>query len=136
MDRPVKPGDDELGESGERAASTVLRYTSAMISKTPEPPYWAVIFTSLRTEGDDGYAAMAEEMDALAAEQPGFLGHEFARDGLGISVVYFTDLESIVAWRENLRHRMAQKLGRERWYEAYKVRIARVERDYGFERQD
>jgi heme-degrading monooxygenase HmoA len=105
-----------------------------MISKTPEPPYWAVIFTSVRTEGDDGYAAMAEAMDALAAEQPGFLGHEFARDGLGISVVYFRDLESIAAWRENARHKIAQQAGRERWYQAYKVRIAHVERDYGFER--
>ena len=108
-----------------------------MISTTPAAPYWAVIFTSVRTPGDDGYAAMAEAMDRLAAEQPGYLGHEFARDdGLGISVVYFTDLDSIAAWRENLEHRAAQTLGRERWYRAYKVRIARVERDYGFERED
>jgi heme-degrading monooxygenase HmoA len=107
-----------------------------MISKTPAPPYWAVIFTSVRTEGDNGYAAMAEAMDRLAAEQPGFLGHEFARDGLGISVVYFTDLESIAAWRKNVSHMAAQKLGRERWYQAFKVRIARVERDYDFERED
>lgn len=106
-----------------------------MIARTPAPPYWAVIFTSLRTEGDGGYGAMAEAMEQLAAEQPGFLGLESARDGLGITVSYFSDLESIAAWRENVRHLAAQKLGRERWYDAYKVRIARVERDYGFERE-
>jgi heme-degrading monooxygenase HmoA len=107
-----------------------------MIARTPEPPYWAVIFTSLRTEGDDGYAAMAQAMEALAAEQPGWLGFESAREGLGISVAYFRDLESIKAWRENLRHRAAQQKGRDAWYSAYKVRIAQVERDYGFEREN
>jgi heme-degrading monooxygenase HmoA len=107
-----------------------------MIARTPEPPYWAVIFTNLRTEGDDGYAAMAQAMEALAAEQPGWLGFESAREDLGISVSYFRDLESIKAWRENVRHRAAQQKGREDWYAAYKVRIARVERDYGFERED
>ena len=107
-----------------------------MIARTPEPPYWAVIFTSLRTAGDDGYAAMAQAMEELAAEQPGFLGHEFARDGLGISVVYFKDLQSIAAWRENVRHQAAQKLGRERWYSAYAVRIARVERAYDWDRNE
>lgn len=113
-----------------------MRYGFGMISKTPSPPYWAVIFTSLRTEGDDGYGAMAEVMEAMAAGQPGCLGIESARDGLGITVSYFRDLESIAAWKENVRHLAAQRLGRERWYEAYKVRIARVERDYGFERED
>ncbi len=105
-----------------------------MIAATPEPPYWAVIFTSLRTPGDDGYAAMAAAMEALAAEQPGFLGLETAREQVGITVAYFADPELIAAWRENLRHKAAQKLGRERWYEAYQVRVARVERAYGFER--
>ncbi len=107
-----------------------------MIAATPEPPYWAVIFSSIKTEPDDGYAAMAEAMETLAATQPGFLGMETARAKVGLTVAYFTDLESIAAWRANVQHLAAQKLGRERWYAAYKVRIARVERDYGFERQD
>ncbi len=104
-----------------------------MIAKTPEPPYWAVIFTSLRTQGDDGYAAMAEAMEALAAMQPGYLGFESASSGPGISVSYWADLDSIAAWRADLRHAAAQTQGRERWYEAYTVRIARVERAYAFE---
>jgi heme-degrading monooxygenase HmoA len=106
----------------------------APISDTPEPPYYAVIFTSLRTDGDQGYAAMAEAMSKLASEQPGWLGEESARDdAVGITVAYFRDLASIAAWKAQAEHLAAQKLGRERWYAAYKVRIARVERDYGFE---
>ncbi len=106
-----------------------------MIARTPEPPYWAVIFTSLRTEDEGGYGAMAEAMEALAAQQPGYLGIESARDGLAITVSYFADLDSIAAWKENVRHLAAQQLGRERWYQAYQVRVARVERAYGFERE-
>ena len=108
----------------------------AGIARTPAPPYWAVIFTSLRTPGDDGYGAMSEAMERLAAQQPGFLGLESARDGVGITVAYFTDPEAIAAWKANVQHLAAQKAGRERWYQAYQVRVARVERDYGFERGD
>lgn len=99
-------------------------------ANTPEPPYYAVIFTSLRTEGDQGYGAMAERMVALAAQQPGFLGAESVRDGLGITVSYWADLESIAAWKQQAEHLQAQRLGRERWYADFRVRIARVERDY------
>ena len=103
------------------------------ISNTPEPPYYAVIFTSLRTEGDRGYAAVAKAMSKLASEQPGWLGEESARDdALGITVAYFRDLDSIAAWKAKAEHLAAQTLGRERWYAAYRVRIARIERDYGF----
>ena len=104
------------------------------IAATPAAPYYAVIFTSLRTEGDLGYVKMAEAMEKLAAEQPGFLGIESARDGLGITVSYWTSLESIAAWKQNSRHLVAQERGRDVWYEQFKVRICRVERDYGFER--
>lgn len=100
-------------------------------AKTPEPPYYAVIFSSTRTAGDRGYSAMAEKMFELAEEQPGFLGVESAREALGISVSYWTDLESIQRWKANLEHLEAQRLGREAWYSAYRVRIARVEREYG-----
>ncbi|WP_421197136.1 antibiotic biosynthesis monooxygenase family protein [Aeromonas enteropelogenes] len=102
-----------------------------MIANTPEPPYYAVIFTSERTDVDEGYAAMAERMLTLARTQPGFLGVESARDGVGITVSYWRDLESIRHWKSDLEHREAQRLGREQWYRTFKTRIARVERDYG-----
>lgn len=100
------------------------------IAQTPNPPYYAVIFTSLRTPDDAGYAAMAEAMFALAAQQPGFLGVESAREELGITVSYWTSLEAIAAWKQNSAHLVAQQRGRDVWYDAYKVRICRVERDY------
>ena len=102
------------------------------IADTPSPPYYAVIFTSLRTDIDAGYDAMAQKMLELAAEQPGYLGAEFAREGLGITVSYWSDLDSIKNWKAVADHREAQKLGREQWYASYKTRISRVERDYGF----
>jgi heme-degrading monooxygenase HmoA len=104
------------------------------IAATPAAPYYAVIFTSLRTEGDNGYGRMAEAMERLAAEQPGFLGIESARDELGITVSYWESLESIAAWKQNSRHLVAQQRGRDAWYEEFKVRVCRVERDYDFER--
>ncbi len=100
---------------------------------TPEPPYYAVIFTALRTEGDRGYGSMADRMVQLAAEQPGFLGVESARDpatGMGITVSYWADEGSIRAWRENAQHRIAQETGKKSWYADYQLRVARVERAY------
>lgn len=101
------------------------------IAATPEPPYYAVIFTSRRTADDNGYAETAARMVELAAEQPGFLGVESAREELGITVSYWSDLESIKAWKANIEHREAQRRGREHWYSSFKARISRVERDYG-----
>jgi len=101
------------------------------IARTPTPPYYAVIFTSLRKPGDEGYGETAARMEQLAARQPGFLGLESAREDIGISVSYWMDTESIRAWKEQLDHREAQRLGRERWYASYRVRVARVEREYG-----
>jgi heme-degrading monooxygenase HmoA len=104
-----------------------------MIAATPPAPYYAVIFTSLRTDVDAGYGAMAEHMVELAAQQPGFLGVESAREGLGITVSYWESLEAIRAWKANAEHLVAQQTGRSDWYRQYKTRIARVERDYGFD---
>ena len=103
----------------------------SLIAKTPKPPYYAVIFTSLRTEGDNGYAQMADNMVELAQQQPGFLGIEAAREDVGITVSYWSDLESIKQWKANLDHQQAQRLGREKWYSSFKARISKVERDYG-----
>jgi heme-degrading monooxygenase HmoA len=103
------------------------------IAKTPEPPYYAVIFTSLRTEGDRGYGHMAERMSELAAQQPGFLGVESAHtaDGLGITVSYWASEEAIAAWKAQADHKVAQATGQQVWYSDYYLRVARVERDYG-----
>ncbi len=101
------------------------------IASTPEPPYVAVIFTSLRTEGDRGYARMSERMDQLAAQQPGYLGIEAARDRLGITVSYWADEDSARAWKQVAAHLVAQERGREEWYADYRVRVAVVQRDYG-----
>jgi len=103
----------------------------AKISDTPKPPYYAVIFTSLRTQGDMGYSQMADRMIELAQQQKGFLGIESARDDLGITVSYWSDLASIKGWKMNAEHLAAQKMGRENWYSSFKVRISKVERDYG-----
>ncbi len=102
-----------------------------MIAKTPEPPYYAVIFTSTRTEGDNGYSAMAEAMEKLADKQPGYLGIESARNDIGITVSYWESLEAIKNWKENVQHQMAQKMGKEKWYAQYRLRIAKVEKEYG-----
>lgn len=103
----------------------------SLIAKTPAPPYYAVIFTSLRTEDNGGYEQMANNMVELAAKQPGFLGIESAREGVGITVSYWSDLESIKSWKANVEHQEAQRLGRERWYSSFKTRVSKVERDYG-----
>lgn len=104
-----------------------------MISETPTPPYYAVIFTSVRTEGDHGYAEMADRMVELARGQDGFLGIESAREELGITVSYWRDLESIRKWRDHAEHTVAREKGRTEWYKCFKTRIAKVERDYGSE---
>ncbi|MCY1718822.1 antibiotic biosynthesis monooxygenase [Prolixibacteraceae bacterium Z1-6] len=104
-----------------------------MISKTPEPPYYAVIFTSLRTDGDEGYAAMSEKMLQLASRAKGFLGAEWARNELGITVSYWESLEAIKCWKNDVQHTVARKLGKEKWYKAFRVRVAKVEREYGFD---
>lgn len=107
----------------------------SQIAETPSPPYYAVIFTSVRTEGDNGYAEMAEKMEELAPQQPGFLGTESARGGLGITVSYWESLEAIADWRRNAEHRLAQIKGYEIWYQSFKTRVCKVERDYEFERK-
>lgn len=105
-------------------------------AETPEPPYYAVIFTTRRTDGDNGYAAMAEAMDRLAAEQPGYLGVESARgaDGIGITVSYWESEDAILNWKRNAEHAAARALGRRDWYEHYELRVAKVERAYSWKK--
>ncbi|EHA15410.1 antibiotic biosynthesis monooxygenase [Halomonas sp. HAL1] len=101
------------------------------IANTPSPPYYAVIFSSVRTEGDNGYGAMADRMLALASEQEGFLGIESAREEVGITVSYWASEEAIKQWKQNAEHLEAQRLGHKVWYAEFKVRVAKVERAYG-----
>jgi heme-degrading monooxygenase HmoA len=105
------------------------------LAETPATPYYAVIFTSIRSNETTGYEAMAEAMVSLAAQQPGFLGVESAHDSLGITVSYWESLEAIAAWKQNSAHLVAQQRGRDLWYRAFKTRICRVERDYEFSRE-
>ncbi len=105
------------------------------IANTPKPPYYAVIFTSNRTNGDNGYGATANRMIELANEQPGFLGAESARESVGITVSYWSDLKSIESWKRNSEHLVAQKKGKDIWYSEFKIRISKVENDYGFNKK-
>ncbi|MBV9830582.1 MAG: antibiotic biosynthesis monooxygenase [Marmoricola sp.] len=102
------------------------------MARTPEPPYTAVIFTSVRTRDDTGYARMMERMVELVTEQPGYLGHDAFREGdRGINVSYWTDASAAAAWKQVHEHTVAQHRGRAAWYADYSVRIATVERAYG-----
>ena len=109
------------------------------LAQTPKPPYYAVVFTSQRTAADaDGYAEMSDRMFALAAQQPGYLGVEavHSEDGLGMTVSYWESLDAIRNWRAQAEHKIAQQQGQATWYEQYKIRICRVETDYGFDKAD
>lgn len=114
-------------------------HTVGVIATTPEPPYVAVIFTSIRaTAGgepydEEGYVETAERMEALARERPGYLGIESARNpgGLGITVSYWATERDAIAWKGVAEHLVAQRLGRERWYAQYRTRVASVAREYG-----
>ena len=103
------------------------------IASTPSPPYTAVIFTSVGSADNDGYAATAARMYELAQQQPGYLGAESARQAIGITVSYWASEDDARAWKRVLEHAEAQRLGRERWYEQYAVRVATVTREYGME---
>lgn len=112
---------------------------SAAIARTPEPPYYAVIFTSKRaSDNGQAYGAMAQRMVDLSSRYDGFLGIESVRgaDGFGITVSYWRDEAAILAWKRDTEHEKAQRGGREAWYDRYEVRVARVERAYGFLRGD
>ncbi|EAR02990.1 antibiotic biosynthesis monooxygenase family protein [Maribacter sp. HTCC2170] len=97
-------------------------------------PYYAVIFTNTRTDIEEGYSEMAQQMEDLARQQPGFIDFESTRDGLGISISYWETLQDITNWKANTDHLIAQKKGVSDWYKWYKVRICMVEREYEFKK--
>lgn len=94
--------------------------------------YYAVIFTSIRTNEDNGYALMADKMVELAKLQKGFLGMDSARENVGITVSYWESLEDIQKWKGNIDHTLARNLGREKWYSSYTVRICHILKEYSF----
>ncbi len=103
-----------------------------MIVDNLKPPYYAVIFTAVLTEDNEGYLETALRMEELAKEQKGYLGIESARNEIGITVSYWKNLDAIIAWKNNLEHTEARSLGREKWYKQFQLRICKVEREYGF----
>ena len=102
-------------------------------ANTPKPPYYAVIFSSTLKVNTKEYQEVSIQMEELAIENEGFLGYEAARDGFGIFISFWKDLDSIKKWKAVSEHQIAQQRGRAEWYQTFKVRIAKVERDYGFE---
>jgi heme-degrading monooxygenase HmoA len=107
------------------------------LATTPDPPYYAVIFSSVRTPQDDqGYGVAADRMAQLASEQPGYLGVDSVRaaNGVGITVSYWASEAAIVAWRRNAEHTIVREQGRKSWYREYELRVAKVERAYNFKR--
>ena len=104
---------------------------SSLLAITPEPPYYAVIFSSVMNDNQTGYHEMAQAMVKLAQQQAGFLGLESAREELGITVSYWQTLHDIKMWKQNSEHLVAQKLGRKQFYKNFIVRISKVEKSYG-----
>jgi heme-degrading monooxygenase HmoA len=106
-----------------------------MIARTPKPPYFAVIFSSLLEDDAAGYGEMSDKMVSLAKTQPGYLGHESVRDNLGITISYWESEDAIMNWRKNAEHQIAQKYGVEKWYSSFCTRVCRIERDHFWERK-
>lgn len=127
----VKVRQDSLG--GERSHMKE-RASMPVFANTPEPPYYAAIFSALRTEAREGYEAVTQRMLDLARQQPGFLGIEAVEDDLfSIGVSYWQSPEAIIAWRQQMEHLEVQRAGQAHWYRQYRVRICKVERDYAFD---
>lgn len=106
----------------------------AIDRKEMKTGYYAVIFTTQLSSDQDGYKEMSEKMEELVLQQEGYLGQEFARNELGITVSYWKDLESIRKWRMQADHLAAQQLGMEKWYDWYRLRVCKVEREYHFKK--
>lgn len=110
--------------------------TGDRLAETPEPPYYAVIFSSVLSPDSEGYAEAGARMFDLVATTPGYLGADHAREGVGITVAYFRDEAAIAAWREHPEHLATRERGREQWYAAYEIRVAKVERAHAFRRSE
>ena len=106
-----------------------------MIVDHLKPPYYAVIFSTILNDNTEGYLATAERMETLAKQQPGYLGIESVRNNIGITVSYWDSLDAILHWKNNVEHTEARNLGRDKWYKKYQLRICKVEREYGYDKE-
>ncbi|MCY7410931.1 MAG: antibiotic biosynthesis monooxygenase [Chitinophagales bacterium] len=106
------------------------------IAKTPKPPYYAVIFTSIKNKDADGYNEISVRMVELASQQPGFLGIESARNEIGITISYWESEAAFMNWKKNTEHLIAQQMGKEKWYQYFRERVCKVEREYGTEKKE
>ncbi|MEU8794084.1 antibiotic biosynthesis monooxygenase [Streptomyces sp. NPDC048643] len=101
-----------------------------------EPPYYLAVFTTVRTQDQNGYGETNARMEELVRDIPGYLGMDHAQTPgeLGITVAYFRDADALTEWRSNAEHRAAQQRGRAEWYQNYTLHVAKVERSHGFTR--
>jgi heme-degrading monooxygenase HmoA len=145
--RPPGMCERSRGTPWQGGAMDSVHPSDALLCEPSPEPHVAVIFTSVRLDGtagdagladEGGYAEMADRMDALSREQPGYLGIDSARgaDGVGITVSYWATEADAVAWKQVAEHLGAQRLGRERWYRGYTTRVATVTRSYAWQRDD
>lgn len=105
-----------------------------MIAKTPQPPYYAVIFTSTRSTLEDGYQFVENLLQEEVRKIEGFLGVESATNSeFGITISYWSSIESIKNWKNHQEHQTAQQKGRDLWYKDYTIRICKVEKEYTME---
>ncbi|GAB5465198.1 MAG: antibiotic biosynthesis monooxygenase [Candidatus Kapaibacteriales bacterium] len=108
-----------------------------MIANTPEPPYYAVVFTaklnSLISESENDYTSTLNQLRSEVENLPGFLGMESTGKEDEITVSYWKDIDDIRNWQTNKEHFIAKKKGIREWYDSYKVRICKVEKSYGID---
>ena len=87
-----------------------------------------VFRSRLRPDADPRYSEHAAQMSALAPTMPGYVEHKSftAEDGERVTLVTFADRASHDAWRTHAEHRLAQRRGKEAFYEAYSLQVADV----------
>jgi heme-degrading monooxygenase HmoA len=110
---------------------------SALISEVD--PVLVILFRSrLTDQAKEDYNAMNDEMETLVRQNPGFIDVKSykSEDGERLTVVWWRDEDSLREWRQQMRHREAQNTGRQKWYEYYKMDVAKVERTANFERKE
>ncbi|MFE9603842.1 antibiotic biosynthesis monooxygenase family protein [Streptomyces hokutonensis] len=127
--RRSPPRDDVLSSHPEASVVPVEAH---------EPPYYAAVFTTVRTQDQSDYSETSAHLEELVKNVPGYLGMDHAQTpgGLGITVSYFRDADALKEWRTDVEHRVAQNRGRAEWYQTYTLHVAKVERSRGFVRPD
>lgn len=92
---------------------------------------YVVIFRATIKQLDEQYLQMAARMRELALTQFGCIEFNAVSEGQQeVALSYWPDEQSIMSWREHPEHKIAQQLGKLRWYQDYSVQVAKVERHY------